>query len=97
MKWYAPDCKGPRNAHIANTHKARAIVQENRSIVARILVKELGFPQDRTTLEVAKLLYKQGNLPPNFPVPALLVDSVSDLSYRWSQWLDTMAINGIRI
>lgn len=34
--------------------------------------------------------------PPHYPVPALLVDSCSDLGMRWSNWLDTDASYGIR-
>ena len=41
--------------------------------------------------------YIYGYGPAHFPVPALLVDSVSDLSARWAQWLDTMAKQGKRI
>lgn len=41
--------------------------------------------------------YACGLETPHYPVPALLVDSVSELSVRWSQWLDTMATDGIRI
>lgn len=41
--------------------------------------------------------YIYGYGPAHFPVPALLVDNVSDLSARWAQWLDTMAKQGKRI
>jgi hypothetical protein len=43
------------------------------------------------------IMYESGELPPRYPVPALFVDSASDLGWRWSQWLDTLAEGGLRV
>lgn len=40
--------------------------------------------------------YAIGAMPARYPVPALLVDSVSNLGERWSNWLDDMARYGMR-
>jgi len=46
-----------------------------------------GIPIDRNVL--AKSLYHYGELKPNYPVPALLQDSETNLAKRWSGWYDT--------
>lgn len=40
--------------------------------------------------------YACGRVPPRYPVPALFVDSMSDLGERWSQWVDDCAMYGKR-
>ena len=37
-----------------------------------------------------------GHALPNYPVPALFVDSMADLSDRWSTWVDVDAEHGWR-
>lgn len=41
-------------------------------------------------------LYAMGLVEPNYPVPALQVDSMSDLGMRWATWVDDDAAFGKR-
>lgn len=38
--------------------------------------------------------YAVANSPPNYPMPALLQDSQSDLAIRWAHWLDDDRLSG---